>query len=81
VSPTGERCSSLLWIQHRFAISPSGRIRFAGAKQQTKNPKYVAEANLRRMCPEPQAKGISPQGDVLDEGIRFLFNLSAGQQE
>jgi len=33
------------------------------------------------MCPEPQAKGISPQGDVLDEGIRFLFNLSAGQQE
>ena len=57
--------TSLAWL----AISPSGHIRFAGAKQQIFPFQYVAEAKLRRMCPEPQTKGVSPQGDV-----KKLFN-------
>ena len=56
-----KECSTSLEL---LATSPAGHIRFARAKQQINNSEYVAEAKLRRLCPEPQAKGVSPQGDV-----------------
>ena len=34
----------------------------------------MAEAKLRRLCPEPQARGVSPQGDV-----KSFFALNIAQ--
>ena len=75
VSPTGQRCGRKS-VQHRSRCSLKAlRATYVLLAQNSRSRRseYVAEAKLRRLCPEPQAEGVSPSGRCYN---LFVFNIA-----